>query len=528
MDAGFVLGVNIFLAVCCFIDMLAVFKRDLMMLQQNSYRNERYVRWFNTSSESTTPWRLGACIALFLLLVNHLPHVMTAILAAIILFANFFAYARRKYKKPLVFTARAKRIYFVMLVLGLAAPVTIGICCRRLYLANEVGILMLVISPLFLLLSNLLLRPVEKSITRKYYREAQKILSSNPDMKIIGITGSYGKTSTKHFLYHLLSSEFETVMTPGSYNTLLGVIRTTREMLKPYTQIFIVEMGAKQPGDIKEICDLVHPSIGMVTSIGEQHLETFKSVHNVLKTKFELIDSLPQNGLAVVNDDNEIVAESPIKNVDVIYYGTNPDDPYKVEYLTYSNEGTSFVLTGPSGWSMSLKTPLVGRANITNLLGAIIVAKYLGVPDDTIRYAVSTMPQVEHRLQISHTHAGFTIIDDAFNSNPVGASMALDVLGKMETRGKKIIITPGMIELGSHQFEKNKEFGEKIGRTADIAIIVGRYNRDAIFEGLTQTDIDRNHVFGTETFNDAQKLMLEHVQRGDVVLYENDLPDTFK
>lgn len=520
-------GIYIFLAAVCFIDLLLVFKRDLMMLQQNSYRNERYVRWFNTSSESTNLWRLASCIALFLLLVNNIPHLLAAIVASLILVANIIAYATKRYKKPLVFTPRARRIYGVMLVLGLAAPVAIGICCRSIYLADELGILALFISPLFLLLANFLLKPVEKVINNKYYSEAADILKSNKDLKVIGITGSYGKTSTKHFLYHLLKQKYETVMTPGSFNTLLGVIRTTRETLKPYTQIFIAEMGAKQPGDIREICDLVHPSIGIITSIGEQHLETFKSVENVLKTKFELVDSLPADGLAVVNDTNPIVDTLKIDGKEVIYYGKE-EDVYRISDLRYTGNGTTFTFEGPDGLRQELKTPLIGEANITNLLGSIIVAKKLNLSDAEIKYAVATVPQVEHRLQVSHTPNGFTIIDDAFNSNPSGASMALDVLKSMVTDGKRIIITPGMIELGDMQVEKNREFGRKIGETADIAIIVGHYNRDAILEGLAQTDIDRNSVFAVETFAEGQKLMLTKVGKGDVVLYENDLPDTFK
>lgn len=522
------LGIYIFLAVCCLLDLLVVFKRDLMMLQQNSYRNKRYVKWFNTSNESTNFWRLSACIALFLLLVRHIPHIIAAILSALILLCNFVVYVRRKYKKPLVFTARAKRIYITMLILGLALPVTLGICLKSIYLANELGILAIVVSPFFILLANILLIPVEKTNNNRYVKDARKILKSNKNLKIIGITGSYGKTSTKHFLHHILEQHYSTQMTPGSYNTLLGVVRTIREMLKPYTQIFIVEMGAKQTGDIKEICDLVNPEIGIVTSIGEQHLETFKTVENILKTKFELVRALPSNGLAVVNNSNPIVDKEKIDNVEVIYYGTKTNDSWKIENLQYTNEGSTFDLTDGKDFSLRLKTPLIGEANVTNLLGAVTVAKYLGVTDSEIKYAAATMPQVEHRLQVIHAKGGYTIIDDAFNSNPVGASMAADVISSIQTPGKRIVITPGMIELGEIQYDKNRDFGKKIGNSADLVIVVGQYNRDALLEGLSESSIDRNKVFAASTFNEAQKLMLEHVGKGDIVLYENDLPDTFK
>lgn len=519
--------INIFLSVCCVADIAVVMKRDLMMLQQNSYRNERYVKWFNHSNESTNPWRLAACIALFLLLVNHLPHLLSAFLAAFILFFNLIFYIRKKYKKPLVFTSRALRIYILTLILGLSAPIVLGICLKSLYLANEIGILVIVLSPLFLIISNLILLPFEKINNRRYYKDAQRLLQSHPELIIIGITGSYGKTSTKHFLYHLLSQKYETLMTPGSYNTLLGVVRTIRESLKPYHQVFIVEMGAKQTGDIKEICDLVHPHIGIVTSIGEQHLETFRNVETVLKTKFELIESLPQNGLAVINSSNPIVKSIEVSSVPTVYYGTNSGFD-RLKILNSTSYGTHCQFTNKENELIDFETPLLGSANIENLTASLIVSDYLNLKPKEIKYACSTMPQVEHRLQIIHAKTGFTIIDDAFNSNPVGAKMALDVLKSISTNGKKIVVTPGMIELGEVQYEKNRDFGRQIGDNADFAIIVGEYNKDSLLEGLALSSIDKQNVYAASDFTEAQKIILEKVRKNDIILYENDLPDTFR
>ena len=526
MDQGLLLAINIFLSVSCVLALFVVAKRDIMMLQQNSYRNERYLKWFSQSNESTTPWRLGACIALFLLLVYHLPHWIGTIFAALIFYANFIVFVSRKYKKPLVFTKRAIRIFLLTLLLGLSLPLSLGFSLKSLYLANEIAALVIVLSPVFMILANILLMPYEKYNNRIFYNDAKRILTANKDLIIIGITGSYGKTSTKHFLYHLLSRKYETLMTPGSYNTLLGVVRTIREQLKPYHKVFIVEMGAKQPNDIKEICDLVHPSIGIVTSVGEQHLETFKTVQNVLKTKFELIDSLPENGLAVLNNTNALVAKRKIGNVPCIYYG-NIFEANFIRNVRFDVTGTKFEFKYDDEW-IALHTPILGIPNMENLTAALIVSYHLGVSIKDMKYACSTMPQVEHRLQLRTTGAGFTIIDDAFNSNPVGAKMALEVVKTLGVEGKKIVVTPGMIELGTGQYDKNKILGRQIGESADLAIIIGEYNRDALLEGLAESKIDRNNVFAASDFNDAQKIMLRHVNKGDIVLYENDLPDTYK
>lgn len=527
------LAIKILLAISIAADLAAVLKRSLMMLQLNSYRNERFTRWFNQSGESTTPWRLAVCIALFLTLVHHLPGVFTQAAAAIIVICNFVSLIRRRYKKPLVFTPRAKRLYAVMLGLALIIPAIAGLITGNLATACKIGLAEIVLSPLFTLTANILLRPVEKSINRRYYNEAASILRSMPDLKVIGITGSYGKTSTKHYLHHILSQEFETLMTPGSYNTTMGVIRTIREMMRPYTQIFIAEMGAKQPGDIKEICDLVNPEIGIITAVGEQHLETFGSVENVCRTKFELADSLPADGLAVINDGFTAARERNVDNVKCQRYYAGNDKiteekaNYKVSEVTYSPDGTHFTVDGPEGYRKEFKTPLMGECNIANLLGAIAVSRHLGVPEQKIAYALSTMPQVEHRLSTKRTTGGLTIIDDAFNSNPQGSSMALDVLAMLDIPGRRFIITPGMIELGSRQYEANKEFGAKISDCADVAIIVGQYNREAILEGIGDRMTEENVICAPD-FATAQRIMTSMAERGDAVLYENDLPDTFK
>ena len=372
------------------------------------------------------------------------------------------------------------------------------------------------------------MKPVETHISNGFIKDAERRLAQMPQLTVIGITGSYGKTSTKHYLNRILSEQFSVLMTPGSFNTPMGVVRTVRELMQPYNEIFICEMGAKNVGDIKEICDIVHPTYGIITAVGPQHLESFKSIENVQRTKFELADALPADGLAVVNDDFEYVANRPVDNTHVLRYSVNPSKgtDYYARDIVYSNRGTTFTVVGP-GKELQLSTRLVGECNISNLIAAVAMAVRLGVPDDKIRYAVSKIEQVEHRLSIKRTASGITIIDDAYNSNPTGSRMALDVLSHM-TPGKRIVITPGMIELGSRQKELNEQLGEHIAETCDVAIVVGQYNREAIVSGINRKGMDKANVHTADTFNEAQQLMLSLAVAGDTVLYENDLPDTFK
>ena len=511
------------------LDLTKVFSRDLMMLQQNSYRKERYMRWFSQSGESTAMGRILCCIGLMFLLVHHIPLFAGAAIGIIITLWQFIGLCKKKYKKPLAWTARAKRIYGVMFALAAIISIPMGILFGIKILAITL-MAILVVSPILLLAANDILRPVEKHINKKYYDEAAAIIKSMPDLKIIGITGSYGKTSTKHYLNRILQEHFSTMMTPGSYNTTMGVIRTIREYLQPYNEVFIVEMGAKQPDDIKEICDLVHPAIGIITAVGEQHLESFKTIENVQRTKFELADALPTEGMAIVNNDFPFIANRPVCNTGCIRYAVNDtkDADFTASGIRYAPDGTTFTISGKSlPTPIELHTRLVGECNVSNLLAAVIVALKLGVPVDKIRYAVEQIEQVEHRLNMKRTPGGITIIDDAFNSNPQGSRMALEVLSMMKD-GKRIVITPGMIELGSMQEKANEELGRHIARCADVAIIVGNYNRDSILAGISNGGMNEANVYAVDTFAQAQAALQTIATPGDTVLYENDLPDTFK
>lgn len=522
----------------CGIYIVLNFKHDIHMLQQNSYRIPRYWRYLKSDMSSFS--RLVDVALIFLLCSSNLIDVrFAALIAGVTCVTKCVLILRKKFKKPLVFTRRVWRIYSVTVILALAIYIiSILLIAPQYYIgiynasavALGIGLLIAVFSWAIVILAVIILIPVERHINRGYWNDASSILSSMPDLKIIGITGSYGKTSTKHYLHRILSEHYETLMTPGSYNTTMGVIRTVREMMKPYTEVFICEMGAKQKGDIKEICDLVHPQIGIVTAVGPMHLQTFGNIGNVQSTKFELIDALPSDGLAVVNDDFEYCANREVSNVECIRYAVDnvKSAQFWADDIVYSSAGTSFTVNGPNGFKMTVTTKLVGECNISNLLAAIIVALRLEVPVEKIQYAISRIEQVEHRLSIRKTPSGITVIDDAFNSNPSGSKMALDVLAGFKEDGKRIVVTPGMIELGEEQFELNRQFGKHAGNSADIVIVVGQYNRQAIMKGLSESDIEEEKIHAVDSFNDAQALLQTIMKSGDTILYENDLPDSFK
>ena len=528
----------IFIYALCSIYMILNFKYDIQMFQQNSYRIPRFWKWLRNNLSSG--WRLVDIACILLLLSVLLPYSIAAVISAIVAIVKIVLIFRKKHKKPLVFTKRVWRLYITCSLLATCAvtAVALNTTPSETYLGSYTGVALTIGSILLIttfswipvILANIILIPVEKMIQQRYINDAKRILSSIPDLKIVGITGSYGKTSTKHYLHRILSEKFDVLMTPGSFNTPMGVVRTIREQMRPYNEVFICEMGAKQIGDIKEICDIVHPHMGIVTAVGPMHLESFRTIENVQKTKFELVDALPQDGLAVINHDFEFCANRPVSNCAVQYYAvTNPaETSYVASDVHYSQTGTTFVIEGPNGFRLPLETRLLGECNVSDLLAAVCIALALGVEPDKIRYAVASISQVEHRLSMNQTPGGVTIIDDAFNSNPAGSKMAVDVLSHFKNSGKRIIVTPGMIELGSRQFELNKELGKHIGENVDIAIIVGEYNREPLSEGVRSTEFNPENLHLVDSFNDAQQLLSGILRSGDTVLYENDLPDTFK
>lgn len=519
---------------------------ELHMMQQNSYRNERYVKWLKRdfwSFNRITDFAMAMVLLPFFVFSNSesfsfifsdgvnynlTGFIMLFVIAAVAIVKSVVI-LKRKSKKPLVFTARAKRLYITACVLVLFFDILLYFLFPAYFFSGMMLVAWL--SFAVIMLAVIITQPMESAINKKYYNEAKHILASMPNLKIVGITGSYGKTSTKHYLYRMLSEKYNVLMTPGNFNTTLGVIRTVREHMKPYHDVFICEMGAKQLNDIKEICDLVHPHIGIITAVGEQHLESFKSIENIQKTKFELIDSLPEDGLAVLNADFEYVANRSVSNLNhVSYYSmedNNPKADFWIQNVHYSTESTRFEIRNKSDETDIFETKLIGSYNLSNLLAGYIVAKQLGLSTQEIKYAMAQIEQVEHRLSLKYTLAGFTIIDDAYNSNPYGARMALEVIKNFDS-GKRIVITPGFIELGEKQFQLNYELGCQIAISCDYAIIVGEYNREALVKGLKDSHFSVEKFHESPTFNDATQKLQTIIKRGDVVLYENDLPDVFK
>ena len=508
-----------------FVFLFAAMRYSVQMFQQNSYRVERYNRWLRSSGEWFS--RANMLSVLGGVALTFVPHwgMMLGLGAWMLIIA--IAEFSIRYKIPIAYTMRVKRLMATRYILTFAIVALVHIFAPRYTLLA----MMLLCVDYWTILAGTVNQPLEAAITRWYYNDAKRRLRAMPHLKIIGITGSFGKTSTKHFLFRLLSERYNVLMTPGNFNTTLGVVRTVREHLKPHHEVFIVEMGAKQSGDIKEICDLVAPEMGIVTSVGEMHLETFGSVENVARTKFELIDALPEGGFGIVNIDSEAaVRHIAATGTKVHTYAVDhAAAEYRATDVVYGATETRFsVAKADGGVDEGYATHILGRGNILNITAALAIAEHMGVGIEQRRRAVRQIEQVEHRLSLRR-QGGVTILDDAYNSNPTGARMALEVLAGFETSGSRYVVTPGFVEMGARQWENNRAFGRDIAKSnADRVYVVNAVNREAITTGLSEAGYAADRVQIVDSFSEAMADLSPRLKGGDVVLYENDLPDSFK
>lgn len=433
----------------------------------------------------------------------------------------------KKAKKPFVVTMRVKRTYAVSAVVFTLLCGLVGFLLTgdepRLYFIGLFPVLL----PVWIALGGLCAWPIEKLVSEMYFRDAQHRLAARPDLIRIGVTGSYGKTSVKFILGTILQEKFQVLVTPSSFNTPMGVTRVIREKLMPAHQVFVAEMGARHVGDIRELCRLVHPRYGVLTSVGPQHLETFHSLERIKSTKYELMDAIPADGCCFFPDDNGICRElfdktRKERRLCSIHSGSDDADVWATD-IHVSPAGSSFVLHTMND-EILCETRLLGEHNIQNILLAATVGLHLGMTLRQIARGIARLEPVEHRLQLIPS-TGVTIIDDAFNANPNGARAALRVL--KDFPGRRIIITPGMVELGSGEDEFNHEFGKAMADSVDVAILVGRRHTSPIHRGLTEAGFPEEDIHVVSSLDEAADVLRRIGHPGDVALFENDLPDNY-
>ena len=500
----------------------------IQMLQQNSYneKNRFFLFVLKNIKENLNYYALKLLFGISFILFSNFEiilYVYFFLIMFILIYTSILQYKKHNKKLPLKFTKRVIRIFS----LNIISYLVVMIICLNKNLTFLLGIELSYIAllPFALILLNYLLFPIEKIIYEVYKNKAIKRLNKMENINVIGITGSFGKTSTKMILNDILSVKYKGFATASSFNTPKGITKTINETESIFNDYFIAEMGARANGEIKELCDIVHPKYGIITSVGPAHLDTFKNIENITKTKCELLESLPSNGVIVLNKDNEYLRKyKPINKVKTLWFSLNDNktDAYASD-IKYSDKGSTFTLHIKKK-NIQVETSLLGKENIYNIICAALLATELGMSLKEIQKGISNIKTIPHRLELKKA-GNVTIIDDSYNSNPIGSENAIEVLKLMKS--KKVIITSGMVEMGKDEEKLNYEFGLKMAGVCDRFYLIGKKRSKPIKKGIIEknekADIKVFNSFN-EAYNDFRK---DFAKEKVTVLLENDLPDTY-
>jgi UDP-N-acetylmuramoyl-tripeptide--D-alanyl-D-alanine ligase len=407
---------------------------------------------------------------------------------------------------PLAWTGRLRRVAVLSAAL-VGGIVALGVSLDSAFFL-ALGVFLL---PAMLDLALLALGPIEKMMGNRWVDQAAARLKTSGS-KVVAITGSYGKTTTKQYVAHLLTGSFRVVASPASFNNRMGLARAINENLVPGTEVFVAEMGTYGPGEITELTAWIPPDVAAMVAIGPVHLERFRTEERIVAAKSEILD---RAGVGVIAVDHPLLARLA------------EERGGSMEVISVSGEG------GPArvsvdATSIAVDGVVVGETPsdvfTVNLAAAIGIGVALGVDPTEMTARVAGLPRPEHRQTVSTSERGFTVIDDTFNSNPAGARAALDLLERSGNGGRKVVVTPGMVELGPRQHEANAGFAADSSTRADDLVIVGRTNRGALLEGSGK---GRASVTVVSSREEAVDWVREHLGPGDAVLYENDLPDHY-
>lgn len=521
-----------------FIYTIFFLKKPLHILQQNLYNeNNRYGKWIiKNPNQSLLNLHIYSIVFSILYIFSRniiLDYLFVGSILLVYLISFYYVNKKRKTeqtKKPLVITSRVKRLIFTTIILYLIPYLLFIVCNKYFDLLLLTNAILISLIYFVLYISNIINYPIERLIFHKYRRQAVNKLKSMTQLKIVGITGSYGKTSTKNILNDILNVKYNSFKTDKSINTFNGIMMTINNKMTKFEDIFISELGAYVKGEIHRLCKLVNPKYGIITNIGTAHLETFGSEENIQTGKMELIEYLPSDGIGVLNKDDPKQKNCKIKNenpAEIVWIGINEKDvDYRAVDIKYTNKGTKFNLVVKNdNKKYPMQTSLLGLHNIYNILSSIALAHKFGLSFEEIALGVKKVKSIEHRLELKK-FAKFYQIDDAYNSNPVGAKAALDVLNLMD--GYKVVVTPGMIELGEKEDELNKEFGKEIAEVADLTILVGQKKTKPIYEGLISKKYKKDNIIVINDVVEAYKIINNlKVKKEIYALFENDLPDIY-
>ncbi len=542
LSTNVILTFSIIALINTFITLLLSY-RFFQVLQQCGYKGADYYKWSFVKGNAKIKRLLS--LSFLSILGFLLTNMAFAFLRApYISFFGFIWYiffiiiyqigeSKKPNKVPLVKTRRMIRLMITFSILSLLLNLSLSCLANLITISTQNDLFALfrysilcvmpLLVPYLILLAYVINNPFEKLVNKHYLKVAKQTIKNFKGKKI-AITGSFAKTSVKEILTTILSEKYKVLKTPLSYNTPLGIAKTVRRLTNDY-DVFLSELGARRVGDIKQLTTLIEPDVAVITGVTSQHLETFLTINNIKKTKYELIENM-KGGFAVFSSDNEYTVEM-FNNCPFNKYLAGINSTSASVYATdidYTFENTTFTLNY-NGQSVRISTSLVGESAVTNICLASAVAINLDLSLLDIAVAVNKIESVKHRLEIIKNQVGAYIIDDSYNSNPEGVKKAVALLNI--AKGKKYVVTPGMIELGVFENNANFDFGVQLAKVCDKVLLIKRGGTLNIRQGLLSQGFDKNNIIMIENLEEGKKFLSENLKSGDAVLFENDLPDIY-
>ena len=516
------------------------------MFQIEEYESIRFLRWGLTREwlAHRAVW-LGLLVGAVALSVAAVLPAARPIGIAIAWLASAaaaqFTWRWTSPKRPLVMTARMRRLLIAggFLAVVLAAGLALGIVTLHPVIST---ILVLIaggvvtgLSEILLVAANVVTKPAEARIRRHYLGLAAARMKM-VDPVVVAVVGSFGKTSTKHILAQLLQPSVNTLPTRKSFNTLMGVTRVINEDLTPEHRVFIVEMDAYAQGEIAAMSDLVHPQMAIITAIGPQHMERFGTIERIAGAMYEVASALPAEGTLIVYTGDQagaVLAERARADQRQLIRYALADDAETVDAdvvassIRIDSHGGAFRWRWDAeGLDREVTIPLLGRHQVANVSAALAAVRTLGYSIDDAITAAASLEQVEHRLQLMASAGPLTVMDDSYNANPVGVHNGLEVLAAM-SGAHKFLVTPGLVELGSVETEENRRYGEHAAKVCDHVIVMSAKTSAALCAGLRDGGMTEDRIHVVDTLDEATTLLQRLSRPGDVVLFANDLPDTY-
>lgn len=437
-------------------------------------------------------------------------------------------------RQKFIWTSKMKVVAVLAFLIHLVLAVAIADLLGMFFLFIPAFFLFSFFYFIFLIIAVFLISPVDSFLKRRIVYAAKKEITSFKNLKVIGITGSYGKTTMKEVLATILREKFRMAKTPENINTPVGIARYILRDLDREAEIFVVEMGAYGRGDIRTLCDIVRPDIGILTGINESHLERFGSIENTIATKFEIIECTKRDGTILLNMDNRIVREEYERFVDgrkIFFYGFHEHFPYglRVHDTRFFEDGSgiSFALSSGEKTVYTFnKVPFLGEYIIGVIVGAIIIAQNLGMSHEDITRGIAMLRPLNHRLEPLTIRGKVLVIDDSYNGNPEGALEAIKVLRRFRER-RKIYLTPGLVEIAEKSAEIHRHLGELLSDGADMVLLIKNSVTVFIGEGLEKSGFNRENIRWFNRREEAYSALPGILKEGDVILFQNDWPDNY-